>query len=160
MQRAVQSVDPLLPFAKFRTFDDLRGEAVARQRAQALLLGFLAGLAVLLAAVGLYGLVGNAVAERTRELGIRLALGASSRQAIVSAAAPGLILGAIGVVAGLLIARAGATTMRHLVWGIAVSDPTTFAVSAGTVLLVVVVATLIPALRIARLNPIRALRQP
>jgi predicted permease len=160
MQRAVQSIDPLLPFAKFRTFDSVRGEAVAKQRAQALLLGSLAGLAVLLAAVGLYGLVGNAVAERTREFGIRLALGASSRQAIVSGAAPGLMLGTIGVAAGLLLARASATTMRHLVWGIAISDPVTFVVSAGTVLLVVVAATLIPATRIARLNPIKALRQP
>ena len=159
MQRAVQSIDPLLPFAKFRTFDDLRGEAVARQRAQALLLGSLAGLAVLLAAVGLYGLVTNTVAERTRELGIRLALGASSRQAIVSAATPGLLLGAIGVALGLAIARAAATTMRHLVWGIAVSDPTTFAVAAATVLVVAVVAVLVPAWRIARLSPIQALRQ-
>jgi len=159
MQRAVQSFDPLLPFAKFRTFDDVRGEAVAKQRAQALLLGSLAGLAVLLAAVGLYGLVANAVAERTRELGIRLALGASSRQAIVSAAGPGLVLGAIGVVLGLAIARAAATTMRHLVWGITVSDPTTFVVSAVTVLVVAVAATLVPTWRIARLNPIKALRQ-
>jgi putative ABC transport system permease protein len=154
----VQSVDPLLPFAKFRTLDDVRGEAVARQRAQALLLGSLAGLAVLLSAVGLYGLVANAVAERTRELGIRLALGASSQQAIVSAAAPGLLLGTIGVAVGLVIARFAATTMRHLVWGIAVSDPTTFAVAAVTVLVVAVVATLVPAWRIARLNPIKALR--
>jgi hypothetical protein len=159
MQRAVESVDPLLPFAKFRTFDDVRSEAVARQRAQALLLGSLAGLAVLLAAVGLYGLVASAVADRTRELGIRLALGASSRQAIVSAAAPGLALGTLGVAAGLLIARAGATTMRHLVWGITVSDPMTFAAAAGTVWLVAMVATLVPALRIVRLNPLTALRR-
>ena len=89
MQRAVEAVDPLLPFAKFRTFDEVRGEAVAMQRAQAMLLGTLAGLALLLAAVGLYGLVSNGVAERTRELGIRMALGASSRQAIASAALPG-----------------------------------------------------------------------
>ena len=93
MQRAVEAVDPLLPFAKFRTIDDVRGEAVATQRAQAVLLGALAGLALLLAAVGLYGLVANSVAERRRELGIRIALGASSRQAIAVAAAPGLILG-------------------------------------------------------------------
>lgn len=159
MQRAVQSVDPQLPFAKFRTLDDVRGQAMATPRAQAALLSTLAGLALLLAAIGLYGLMANSVAERTRELGIRLALGASSRQAIVSAAAPGLILGTIGVAAGLLIARVGATTMRHLVWGISVNDPLTFALAAGTVLLVAVIATLVPAVRIARLNPIKALRQ-
>jgi predicted permease len=159
MQRAVQSVDPQLPFAKFRTLDDVRGQAVATPRAQAALLSTLAGLALLLAAIGLYGLMASSVAERTRELGIRLALGASSRQAIVSAAAPGLLLGAIGVAAGLAIARAGATTMSHLVWGVSVNDPLTFALAAGAVLLVAVIATLVPAVRIARVNPIKALRQ-
>ena len=159
MQRAVQSVDPQLPFAKFRTLDDVRGQAVATPRAQAALLSTLAGLALLLAAIGLYGLMASSVAERTRELGIRLALGASSRQAIVSAAAPGLLLGAIGVAVGLAIARAGATTMSHLVWGVSVNDPLTFALAAGTVLLVAVIATLVPAVRIARVNPIKALRQ-
>src|SRR5262249_19660830 len=96
MARAAAAVDPLLPFAKFRTIDDVRSEAVATERAQTMLLGALAGLAVLLAAVGLYGLVANSVAERTRELGIRLALGASSRQAIAAAATPGLALPAPG----------------------------------------------------------------
>ncbi len=96
MQQAVESVDPLLPVAKFRTLDEVRGEAVATPRAQALLLGTLAGLALLLAAVGLYGLVASAVAERTRELGIRLALGATPRQAIAAVALPGLALAGIG----------------------------------------------------------------
>jgi putative ABC transport system permease protein len=76
----------------------------------------------------------------------------------VSAATPGLVLGAIGVGLGLAIARAGATTMRHLVWGVSVNDPLTFGLAAGVVLVVAVVATLVPAVRIARLNPIKALR--
>jgi predicted permease len=159
MQRAVEPVDPLLPFAKFRTLDDVRSEAVATQRSQTVLLGALAVLALMLAAVGLYGLVANTVAERRRELGIRIALGASSRQAIAIAATPGLILAVAGVGIGALAARLAATTMRHVVWGISVNDPLTFALAAGVVLLVAVVATLVPAVRIARLNPIRALRQ-
>jgi predicted permease len=159
MQRAVQAVDPLLPFAKFRTLDDVRGEAVATPRAQATLLGALAGLALLLAAVGLYGLVANSVAERTRELGIRLALGASSRQTVMAAAAPGIALALAGVALGLGAARLGATALQHLVWGVSVTDPVTFVVAAGSVLLVALVAALAPALRISRLNPIRALRQ-
>jgi ABC-type antimicrobial peptide transport system permease subunit len=158
MQRAVQTVDPLLPFAKFRTFDELRGEAMATQRAQAVLLGTLAGLALLLAAVGLYGLVASSVAERTRELGIRMALGASTRRAVLAAAAPGILLGAIGVVAGLIAARFGAILLRHLVWGVALGDPATFAVAGVTVLAIAATAALVPSLRIVRLNPIRALR--
>ena len=158
MQRAVQTVDPLLPFAKFRTFDELRGEAMATQRAQAVLLGTLAGLALLLAAVGLYGLVASSVAERTRELGIRMALGASTRRAVLAAAAPGILLGAIGVVAGLIAARFGAILLRHLVWGVALGDPATFAIAGVTVLAIAATAALVPSLRIVRLNPIRALR--
>jgi putative ABC transport system permease protein len=158
MSRAVEAVDPLLPFAKFRTIDDVRGEAIATPRARAVLLGTLAGLALLLAAVGLYGLVTNTVAERRRELGIRIALGASSRQAIASAAAPGLLLAMAGMAIGGVAARLGASTLQHLVFGISVADPTTFAVAIGTVLGVTAIATLVPALRIVRVNPSNALR--
>jgi predicted permease len=158
MQRAVESVDPLLPFAKFRSLDQVRSEAVATQRAQALLLGTLAGLALLLSAIGLYGLVANSVAERTRELGIRIALGATVRQTILAAAVPGFVLAAVGVAIGLVAARLAATTMRHLVWGVEVTDPLTFIAAAAAVLFVATIASLVPALWIVRLNPIRALR--
>ena len=159
MQRAVQAVDPLLPFAKFRTLDTVRGEAVAKQRAQAMLLGSLALLALVLAAVGIYGLVANSVAERTRELGIRMALGATPMETLRVAAAPGLILGAAGVVVGLAAARAASRVMQSLVWGVSVRDPLTFGIAAGAVLIVAIVATPTPTFRILRLNPVRALRQ-
>jgi putative ABC transport system permease protein len=158
MQKAVASVDPLLPVARFRTLDDVRGEAVATPRAQALLLGALAGLALLLAAVGLYGLVANAVAERQRELGIRIALGASSRQAVIAAALPGLALAAAGVAIGAIAARFGTAALQRLVWGVSVADPLTFTVAIAVVFGVTAVATLVPALRIVRLNPLKALR--
>jgi len=159
MQSAVQSVDPLLPFAKFRTLDDVRGEAVAQQRAQAWLLGSLAGLALLLAAIGLYGLVANAVAERTRELGIRIALGATPAETVRVAARPGVVFGAVGLLVGLALARAGSSVLEHLVWGVSVGDPLTYAGEAAAVLVVALVATLVPSLKILRVNPIRALRQ-
>jgi ABC-type antimicrobial peptide transport system permease subunit len=159
MQKAVAAVDPLLPVAKFRTLDEVRGEAAATPRAQALLLGTLAGLALLLAAVGLYGLVANSVAERTRELGIRLALGATSTQAVFAASVPGLVLTVAGVAIGVVAARLAARTMQRLVWGVTVGDPMTFATAAGAVLIVAAIATLVPAFRIARLDPMKALRQ-
>ena len=159
MQRAVEAIDPLLPFAKFRTLDDVRSEAVATERAQTVLLTALAALALLLAAVGLYGLVANSVAERTRELGIRLALGATSAQAVAAAAGPGLALAGAGVVVGGVAARFFATLLRHLVWGISTTDAATFAAAIVMVLSVAGIAVLVPALRIVRLNPLRALRQ-
>jgi predicted lysophospholipase L1 biosynthesis ABC-type transport system permease subunit len=158
MQKAVTAVDPLLPVVKFRTLDDVRGEAVATPRAQAKLLATLAAVALLLAVVGLYGLVASSVAERTRELGIRIALGASSRQAMAAAALPGFLLAVAGAAIGGVTARLGASTLRHLVWGVSVADPLTFAIAIATVLVVCGIAALVPALRIVRLNPIRALR--
>jgi ABC-type antimicrobial peptide transport system permease subunit len=76
---------------------------------------------------------------------------------VITAAAPGAILGVIGVVAGLVAGRFGARLLQHLVWGVSVGDPITFAAAGATVLCVAVVAALVPSLRIVRLNPIRAL---
>ncbi len=159
MARAMEQVDPSLPFAKFRTIDDLRGEAVATQRAQAILLGSLAALALLLSAIGLYGLVANSVAERTRELGIRMALGATPAATVRVAALPGVLFGSMGLAVGLALARVSSVVMRHLVWGVTVGDPLTYALATGIVLTVAAVATLVPSLRILKLNPVRALRQ-
>jgi predicted permease len=158
MQRALHAFDPQMPFAKFRNVSDVRDEAVVEQRAETILLGSLAALAIALAAVGLYGLMASSVSERTRELGIRMALGANARQAVIAAAAPGIGLGVLGIALGLLAARLGSTVMGHLVWGVSTSDPLTFAAAATTVLVVAAVATFIPALRIVRLNPLKALR--
>jgi predicted lysophospholipase L1 biosynthesis ABC-type transport system permease subunit len=159
LTRSMSQVDPQLPFAKFRTIDDVRGEAVATPRAQALLLASLAGLALLLAAIGLYGLVANSVAERTRELGIRIALGATPTDTVRVAALPGVVYGGVGVAIGLALARVASSVMQHLVWGVTVGDPLTYAIAAGVVLLVAATATLVPSIRILKLNPIRALRQ-
>ena len=159
MQRAVQSVDPQLPFAKFRTLDAVRGEAIATERGQAVLLGALAALALLLAAVGIYGLIASSVTERTRELGIRMALGATPLRTVAAAAWPGIVLSAFGVAAGVVCARAAARVMTHLVWGVSVDDPLTFMLAAATVSAIAVAATLAPSLKILRVNPVSALRQ-
>ncbi len=159
MQRALESVDPQLPFAGFHSMEDVRYRSLAQERFQAVLLGALAGLALLLAAVGIYGLIANSVAERTRELGIRLALGATVPQAMRSVALPGLALALAGVIVGSVLAGFASHLLRHLVWGVQPGDPATFAVVGLGLLGVAAAASFLPALRVTRLNPAETLRQ-
>ena len=158
MQRALKEVDPLLPFNRFRTADDLRGEALLLQRAAAVLFSALAGLAVLLSSIGLYGLVATSIEDRGRELGLRIALGSKPRQTFWTAGWPGVAMSVVGISAGLLLARTGAVLLRSLVWGVQTTDPVTFVGAAVVVAAVAVLAVVIPTLRILRLNPIEALR--
>ncbi len=159
MQRALASVDPQLPFAGFHSMQDVRYQAFARERFQAALLGALAGLALLLAAVGIYGLIANSVAERTRELGIRLALGATVAQAVRAVAVPGIVLAPAGVAAGSVLAAFASQLLRHLVWGVRPGDPATFFAVGFGLLAVAAAASFLPALRVTRLNPAQTLRQ-
>jgi predicted permease len=159
MQRALQAVDPQLPFAGFHSMEDVRYQALAQERFQAFLLGALAGLALLLAAVGIYGLIANSVAERTRELGIRLALGATVPQAMRAVALPGVALALAGVVVGSVLAGFASQLLRHLVWGVRPGDPVTFVAVGVGLLGVAAGASFLPALRVTRLNPAETLRQ-
>jgi len=106
MQRAVEQIDPDLPFAGFRGIDEIRSRTLAFQRFLSTLLSVMAGLALLLAAIGIYGLIANSVVERTRELGIRMALGATMSQAMKTVAIAGVLLAAAGVAIGCALARA------------------------------------------------------
>jgi ABC-type antimicrobial peptide transport system permease subunit len=159
MQRALASVDAQLPFAGFHSMDDVRYRALAQERFQAVLLGSLAGLALLLAAVGIYGLIANSVAERTRELGIRLALGATVPQAIRAVALPGVALALAGSLVGSVLAGFASQLLRHLIWGVRTGDPLTFVAAGLGLLAVAAAASLLPALRVTRLNPAETLRQ-
>jgi len=159
MQQALESVDPRLPFAGFHSMEDVRYRSLAEERFQAVLLGALAGLALLLAAVGIYGLIASSVAERTRELGIRLALGATVAQAMRAVALPGLALALAGVAVGSVLAGFASRLLRHLVWGIGPGDPLTFVAVGIGLLGVAAAASFLPALRVTRLNPAETLRQ-
>jgi predicted permease len=158
IERAVGTVDPQLPFASFRSMDEVISASLADQRFQAVLLGALASLALLLAAIGIYGLIANSVIERTRELGIRMALGASAWEGMRAVAMPGLMLALAGVIVGCLLARACVGVVSHLMAGVRPTDPATFAAAAIFLLLAAAAASLIPALRVTRLNPAETLR--
>lgn len=159
LQAAVASVDPQLPFGQFRTMDEIRSQSLAMQRIETALLSVLAGLALLLAAVGIYGLIANSVAERTRELGIRMALGSSALEAIRAVALPAFALASAGVVIGCILARVGANMLRGMIWGVPPADPATFAAVCAAILLVTALATLLPGLRVLRINPAQTLRE-
>jgi len=158
IENVASAIDPLLPIAEFRTFDDLRRLSVSSERFQATLLASLSGLALLLAIVGIYGLMSQSVVERTRELGIRMALGATVSQSIREAALPGVTLALAGVGVGCLLAGLSSKVFAHLVWGVTTTDPATYATVAAGLLLVAALACLVPALRITRLSPADSLR--
>ena len=159
IQGALEGVDPLLPIASIRSMEDVQTKALALPRLLMTLLLALATAALVLTAVGIHGLIASTVTERTREIGIRLALGATSAQAIRSVAAPGIALAVVGTLIGVVAARAAVTLLRAFVWGVSTSDYATFAGAAAFLLLVATAASTVPALGILRLDPARTLRQ-
>jgi predicted permease len=158
IQRAVASVDSQLPIASFQTIEDLQEHVTSGQRYRAALFSIFAGLALLLAAVGIYGLISQSITQRTHELGVRLALGASARQTIASVMKPGILLALLGAGAGYLLSRAAVRFLEHLLWGVRPADPVAFAAAVAILLLVAALASLAPALRILRLDPAQTLR--
>jgi ABC-type antimicrobial peptide transport system permease subunit len=158
IQRAVASVDSQLPIASFQTIDDLQAHITSSQRYRAALFSIFAGLALLLAAVGIYGLISQSITQRTHELGVRIALGASAPQTIASVMKPGILLALIGAGAGYLLSRVAVRFLGHLLWGVRPTDPLTFVAAAAILVLVAALASLAPALRILRLDPAQTLR--
>ncbi|MDQ3487098.1 MAG: FtsX-like permease family protein [Acidobacteriota bacterium] len=158
LRQAVDRVDPLLPFADVRSMDAVQLQAVALPRLLMVLLLVLAGAAAALTAIGMHGLISASVAERTRELGIRIALGATTSRAIRTLVTPGLALAAAGIALGSLLALAAASLIRSFVCGVSPTDPATFAGVAAFFILLAAVASVLPALRILRLDPATTLR--
>jgi putative ABC transport system permease protein len=155
---AVAAVDPLLPIAKLESMTDVQATALAQQRFMMTLVAGLGGIALLLAAIGIHGLIASAVGERTRELGIRLALGASGRQVMMSVVAPGLVLTGVGLVIGVGGALATVRLLQSFVWGITTTDPLTFVAVTALFMAVAFAASALPALRVLRLDPASTLR--
>ena len=158
MQRAMADSDPNLPFSGFYSMDGLLREQLQMQRVEVMLLTTLAGLALMLSAVGIHSLVSNLVLQRTREIGIRMAFGSSVRRAIAQISFSGLTAAGIGLVLGLSLSFLALRVLRSQVYGVAVYDPLTL---VGTPLLLALtagLATLIPAARITGIDPAQTLR--
>lgn len=158
MQQAMASVDAGLPFSGFYRMTDLRARSLAMERIEVALLGTMAGLALLLSAVGLSGLVASLVAQRTREIGLRIALGSSVERAMAHVAGAGVRAACAGLVLGLLASAGALRLLRSVLYGVAVYDATSLAMVVAALGAVTLMATTLPALRIARIDPARTLR--
>jgi predicted permease len=158
LESAVRSTDPLLPIAEFRSINDLKLASLDQERFMAALVDSLGALAILLTALGIYGLIANLVTERTKELGIRIALGSSTGLAIQTALRPGLIWVLAGAIAGSVASLALGRFLQSFIFGIGTTDPLTLGSVAIGILLATLLAAMIPASRIARLNPADTLR--
>jgi predicted permease len=158
MQKAMAKVDPALPVASFHRLGDLQALALRQQRFQVLLLGTLAALALVLSLVGVYGLVSNMVAQRTREIGIRMALGSSVRQAMAEVGTSGIAAVGSGTAAGLALAAVAVRIIKSELYGVKIYDPLTFVAVLLLLLLAATAATFLPTRRIAHIDPASTLR--
>src|SRR5262245_6531570 len=158
VRQAIWSVDPAQPVSNVRTMEEILSEEVTQRRIGMTLLAAFAALALLLASLGIYGVLAYAVTQRTKEIGIRVALGAQSADVLRLIIGQGLQLVVLGVALGLVAALALTRLMKSLLFGVSASDPLTFAGIALLLALVALLACYLPARRAAKTDPMIALR--
>ncbi|HUQ91785.1 MAG TPA: ABC transporter permease [Bryobacteraceae bacterium] len=154
----IADIDPNLPVAQVRSFEDIVGVANARPRFLTILLSLFSAVALLLAAIGIYGVMSYLVAQRTSEFGIRMAIGAQRRQVLWLVIRQGMMLGLVGVLAGAVGALGLTRFLKGLLYGVDTLDPLTFAAMASALTVVVLLACFLPALRATKVDPMTALR--
>jgi putative ABC transport system permease protein len=158
LRQAIREIDPTLSMFNVRTLEEQVDQSLRQQRMNVILLTTFGGLALLLAAIGLYGVASYSVAQRTREIGVRMALGAQPSSVLGLVLGNGLTLVGIGLALGLFVALALAGTMQTLVAGVNARDPVTFIVTPAILGAIALLATYIPARRATRIDPLIALR--
>jgi len=158
LQREVLEVDPEQPLSNIRSMGQIMSTDVARRQFNTLLLTVFAGLALLLASVGIYGVMSYSVAQRTQEIGVRMALGAARTQTLGMILGQGMKLAALGVAIGVAGAFGLTRFMESMLFEVSATDPRTFVVTALALLLAAAAACLIPAARATRVDPLVALR--
>jgi putative ABC transport system permease protein len=158
VRNQVQAIDKDQPISNIHTMDELLARTVSQPRFNLILLAIFAGLALLLAAIGIYGVMSYLVTERTHEIGIRMALGAQTRDVLKLIVSQGLSLTSIGVAIGLIAAFGLTRLMRSLLFRVNTTDPLTFAVITLLVIAMALLACWIPARRAAKVDPLLSLR--
>jgi predicted permease len=158
VREIVRAADPDQPLSDVRTLDEVLAGDTASRRAQLQVLGVLAAVAVLLSGVGIYGLLAYTVSQRSREIGVRLALGAHPARVGRMILIEGMRLALMGIVPGVLCAYAAGRWMSSLLFGVAPGDPATFATAVGLALVMAIAGSAVPALRAVRVTPMSVLR--
>jgi predicted permease len=159
IRHEIQSIDAGLPVFNVSSMNDILDRSLASRRFSADLVGGFAGLAVLLASIGIYGLLAYLVGQRSKEVGIRMALGAQQGDILRMFLRKGVALAGVGIVAGLVIAASTASLMASLLYGVRPHDPAVFLLVPLLLLAVATLASYFPAYRATRVNPIAALRE-
>jgi putative ABC transport system permease protein len=158
MRQQVRSVDPDQPIYNVRTMNEIRSDSVAPERLNLTLLTIFAGIALVLAIVGIYGVMSYSVTQRTHEIGIRMAIGARPRDVFRMVIGQGMMLTLIGVAFGLVGAFGLTRLMATMLFGVEPTDPATFAVIAILLTLVALLACYLPSRRATKVDPVVSLR--
>jgi putative ABC transport system permease protein len=158
VRAVVASIDKEIPIYDVQPMDDLLGAGIARPRFQMLLLASFAGIALLLTVVGLYGVLSYSVLKRTREIGVRVALGASRRMVLGLVLKQAMLLVAVGLVLGLAGAFAAGQFLTNMLYGVSPRNPLLLAIACCAIAVTAAVAAFLPARRAASIDPMQALR--
>ena len=158
LRGVIRSVDKNEPISSIGTMDQLISQSVTEPRFRTLLLGIFAGLAFLLAVVGIYGIISYSVTQRTHEIGIRMALGAERRDVLRLVVAQGMASTLIGIAVGLFAAFGLTRMLSSFLYGVRPTDPVTFVVVSAAFIAVAAIASYIPARRATKVDPMVALR--
>jgi len=158
IQSIVREAQPRLPFVRFLTMEDVVGQSIQTERFHLTLIAIFAAVAMTLAAIGIYGLVAYNVSQKTKEIGVRMALGAEPRGILGQFVRESLVLAFVGMILGLSAAAALSQALQSFVWGVRPLDPMTFIAVSAVLMAMAVGASLLPAVRATRVNPTEALR--
>jgi putative ABC transport system permease protein len=159
IRQVVRGLDPRLPIATVRTMDEWLSNTAAQPRLNAQLLAIFAAVALLVSTVGVYGVIAYSVNQRTREIGLLMALGAPRGRVLRQIIREGMTVGAAGIAVGVVGALAVSRVLSSLVVGVRVNDPATYAGAAAAIGIVTLAACALPARRASRVDPIVALRE-
>jgi len=158
IRQEIRTLDANLPVPNIQVMDDVVGATLSSPRFTGFLLVTFAGIALALSAIGVYGVLSYLVSRRTREIGIRLAIGAGRAQVLRMVLESGLVLALSGVGLGLTVALVAARFLRTMLYGVGPADPLTFVSVGVTLSLVALLSSLVPAWRATRVNPVVALK--